>query len=436
MSTSYAPDGMRSAPLEGAVTRRYTLTKAAIRNAAVWLLFFSGFMVFIEPAPFEIAFAIVALVFVTTGLKISLVFLPMIILLILYNIGGGLSLMNVLDETRAIWFVVISAYMALMAIVIACIFSEDTLRRLELMKSGYGLAAVIASICGIMGYFDIAGTFDLFTRYGRAMGPFKDPNVFSTFIILPIVLIIQGFFLGTHKRPVMAGGMLMIMMTGLFLSFSRGAWGVAVAAVLMCVGLSFVTANSGKTRMRIIMIGVLGICLFIILLAIALQFEAIRSTFEVRASLNQDYDQGETGRFGNQRRSIPLLLDLPNGFGPTLFRDIFPEDPHNTFLNAFASYGWLGGLSYLTLIATTMMAGWTMVFKKTPWQREAIAIWSSFFFLMLQGLQIDTDHWRHFYVQLGLTWGLLVASQRYLASRPVYPMPTMEWPGSTSQTGR
>jgi O-Antigen ligase len=436
LSTSLAPDGMRSVPLANPAAGRYTLTKTTIRNAAVWLLFFSGFMVFIEPAPFEIAFALVALIFITTGLKISLVFLPMIVLLILYNIGGGLSLISVLDETRAIWFVVISVYMALMAIIIACIFSEDTLRRLELMKSGYALAAVIASICGIMGYFDIAGTFDLFTRYGRAMGPFKDPNVFSTFIILPIVYIIQGFFLGTHKRPVLAGGMLMVIMAGLFLSFSRGAWGVAAAAVLMCVGLSFITASSGKIRMRIVMIAVLGICLFIILLAIALQFEAIRSTFEVRASLNQDYDQGETGRFGNQRRAIPLLLELPNGFGPTMFRDIFPEDPHNTFLNAFASYGWLGGISYLTLIAITMMAGWALVFKKTPWQREAIAIWSSFFFLMLQGLQIDTDHWRHFYVQLGLTWGLLVASQRYLASQPVFPAPTMEWRVLIGQTDR
>ncbi|MGL4635200.1 MAG: O-antigen ligase family protein, partial [Beijerinckiaceae bacterium] len=362
--------------------------------------------------------------------------LPMISLLILYNIGGGLSLMGVLEETRAIWFVVISVYMALMAIIIACIFSEDTERRLEMMKSGYALAAVVASICGIMGYFNVAGTFDIFTRYGRAMGTFKDPNVFSTFLVLPVVYIIQGYFLGTHKRPIISGGILLIIMAGLFLSFSRGAWGVALAAIMMCIGLTFITASSGKIRMRIVIIAFIGICLFIIMLAIALQFEAIRSTFEVRASLNQDYDKGETGRFGNQKRAIPLLLDLPNGFGPTMFRDIFPEDPHNTFLNAFASYGWLGGISYLTLIFITMVAGWTLVFKKTPWQRDAIAIWSSFFFLMLQGLQIDTDHWRHFYVQLGLTWGLLVASQRYLASQRAYPMPIMEWPVSTGQTGR
>jgi MFS family permease len=411
------------------------LSTRAIRNGAVWLLFASGFLVFIEPAPFEIAFGLVTLVFLMTGLKISILFMPLILLLITYNIGGGFSLMEVAEETRAIWFVVISVYMAVMAIVIAAIFSEDTGRRLALMKSGYTLAAVIASLAGILGYFDVAGTFDYFTRYGRAMGTFKDPNVFSTFIVLPIVLLVQGFFLGTHKRPLLAGAALLILAAGLFLSFSRGAWGVAVGAVALCLLLSFLTAPSVRLRIRIVLISLFGAGLFICLLAAALQFEAIRATFEIRASLDQDYDQGEMGRFGNQRRSIPMLLDLPNGFGPTLFRDIFIEDPHNTFINAFASYGWLGGISYLTLIAVTLLVGWSLVFRKTPWQDDAIAVWSSFFFLILQGMQIDTDHWRHFYVQLGLTWGLMLASLRYEAWRKGVPAPKAEWSASIARTG-
>jgi O-Antigen ligase len=427
LSAATASDGMASG-------RSRTLGTRGLRNAAVWLLFFSGFLVFIEPAPFEIAFCLVALIFVLTGLKISILFLPMILLLVLYNIGGGLSLMVVVDESRAVWFVIISIYMAVMAIIIAAIFSEDTQRRLDLMKSGYALAAVIASIAGIIGYFDVVGTLEYFTRYGRAMGTFKDPNVFGTFIVLPFVYIVQGFFLGTHRRPVIAAGMLLIIVAGLFLSFSRGAWGVAVAALGLCILLTFVTAESGKLRMRIIGISLLGIAAFAVLLVIALQFEAIRETFEVRASLSQDYDSGETGRFGNQRRSIPLLLGEPNGFGPTMFRDIFPEDPHNTFLNAFASYGWLGGISYASLTAVTMLVGWSLVFRKTPWQKDAIAVWSSFFFLMLQGMQIDTDHWRHFYVQLGLTWGLMLASLRYAAWQQAVQAPTAEWSASTAQT--
>jgi O-Antigen ligase len=384
-----------------------------LRKLAVWLLFASGFLVFIEPAPFEIAFLVVTVIFIATGLRFSVFLLPLTLLLTLYNIGGALSLINAIDNPQAVWFVIISAYMAVMGIIIACIFSEDTERRLTWMKHGYLTAGVIASITGIMGYFDILGTFDLFTRYTRAVGTFKDPNVFSTFLVLPIVFATQAIILGTAKRPLLLAVPLLIMITGVFLSFSRGAWGVTVGALMLSVLLSFLTAEANRTRIRIVIIASVGLALLVIMLAVALQFDGIRETFEVRASLDQRYDQGETGRFGNQLRSIPLLLESPNGFGPYNFRDYFIDDPHNTFINAFASYGWLGGLSYLTLIACTLGVGWRLVFKKTPWQRESIAVWSTLFLLILQGMQIDTDHWRHFYVLIGMTWGLMLASLRH-----------------------
>lgn len=405
---------MSAALANGAVgAPRWMLSTRALRNATVWLLFACGFLVFIEPAPFEIAFALMFGVFLLTGLRIALLFLPLILTLILYNVGGALSLMRVAEETPSIWFVTISAYMAVMAIAVACVFAEDTERRLALMKAGSALAAVIASTAGIVGYFDVAGTAELFTLYGRAMGTFKDPNVFSTFLVLPFVVLVQGFVLGTHRRPILMAGALLFVAAGLFLSFSRGAWAVAAGAAALCILLNFVTASSNRVRLRIVAFALAGILLLALLLAVALQFEAIRSTFEIRATLDQGYDQGETGRFGNQRRSLPLLLDQPLGLGPLMFRTYFPEDPHNTFLNAFASYGWLGGFAYMALIAATLAVGWTLVFRPTPWQRDAIAVWSSFFFLILQGLQIDTDHWRHFYVQLGLTWGLMQASLRH-----------------------
>ncbi len=399
-----------------AVRPRLTLSTRSVQGFAIWLLFASSFFVFIEPAPFEIVFGLLLVVFMLTGLRISVMFLPLISLLILYNLGGGMSLMTVADETRAIWFIAISVYMAVMGIVVAAIFSEDVERRLAAMKAGYVFAGVVASVAGIIGYFDVAGLGEYLTRYGRAMGTFKDPNVFSTFLILPLVVLVQGFFLGSHKRPFIAFAALMLISAGLFLSFSRGAWAVAVGATGLCVALSFLTARTNVVRLRIILIALVGIGLFAVLLIVALQFEAIRSTFEVRASLNQEYDVGETGRFGNQIRAIPFLLELPHGFGPTMFREFFPEDPHNTYLNAFSSYGWLGGVAYLALVAATMVVGWRLVFKPTPFQRDAIAIWSCFFFLMLQGLQIDTDHWRHFYLQLGLTWGLMLASLRHGAA--------------------
>ncbi|MGL4240824.1 MAG: O-antigen ligase domain-containing protein, partial [Beijerinckiaceae bacterium] len=220
-----------------AVRPRRVLSTNAVRTFTVWLLFASSFIVFIEPAPFEIAFGLMLAVFMLTGLTISVMFLPLIALLILYNLGGGMSLMLVADETRAIWFIAISVYMAVMGIVVAAIFSEDTERRLKAMKAGYVFAGAVAAMTGIVGYFDIAGSGELLTRYGRAMGTFKDPNVFSTYLILPFVFLVQGFVLGDHTRPIVAFLSLLIISAGLFLSFSRGAWIVAVCALLLCLGL-------------------------------------------------------------------------------------------------------------------------------------------------------------------------------------------------------
>ena len=92
-------------------------------------------------------------------------------------------------------------------------------------------------------------------------------------------------------------------------------------------------------------------------------------------------------------------------------------DPHNVYINAFASYGWLGGIAYLALIASTLLLGWRIVFQRTPWQGWSIPIWAALFPQIIQGLQIDTDHWRHFWLMTGLVWGLAAANERWLKAR-------------------
>ena len=37
---------------------------------------------------------------------------------------------------------------------------------------------------------------------------------------------------------------------------------------------------------------------------------------------------------------------------------------------------------------------------------------------MLQGFQIDIDHWRQLYIMLGAVWGLEAARQRWAAAQP------------------
>ncbi|WP_066474541.1 O-antigen ligase family protein [Bosea sp. WAO] len=386
---------------------RLQISYAAIKRGALWLLTASSGFALIEPSPYEFVFLIALFVFTLTGIRFSQKLLPLAILLLLYNLGGVFSLLPWMDEAPSVRFTAVSVYLMLTAIFFAAIMAEDPLGRLDTLRKGYLFSAWCAGLAGLLGYFDIAGLGSVLALYGRASGTFKDPNVLGPFLVLPIVYALHAVLTG--RIGLVKGFLLMsVPLLALFLTFSRGAWANLAAATLMMTALAFLTSTSSAQRTRIVFLTLVSLMLVVVAMLIALSFENIRSVFEVRASLDQDYDQGVTGRFGNQLRSIPLLLDLPNGFGPLRFRWYFPEDPHNVYINAFASYGWLGGFSFLALTAATCIAGWRIVFRRTPWQGHAIVLWSVLFVTILQGLQIDTDHWRHFYLMLGLVWGLAV----------------------------
>ena len=108
-----------------------------------------------------------------------------------------------------------------------------------------------------------------------------------------------------------------------------------------------------------------------------------------------------------------LALDVPLGIGPMQFSKIFPEDPHNSYLNAFMSGGWLAGVCYPTLVLVSLFYGMRAVFTRTPWQRWTIVVYTFYFTTMAESAIIDSDHWRHAFLILGLLWGLIIASRAY-----------------------
>jgi hypothetical protein len=187
---------------------------------------------------------------------------------------------------------------------------------------------------------------------------------------------------------------------------------VLAFGLVMVIGLNLAVSRSWRERRRIAVVTMLGAAGLVFVGAAALTSPVISTMLEDRAQLIKSYDAGETGRFGNQRRSIPLLLELPNGFGPLQFDKKFTENPHNVYIYAFSSYGWLGGISYFALIALTCVMGWRLVFQRSPWQKDAIGLWCCLFPQIVQGFQIDTDHWRHFWWLFGMVWGLAIMSNR------------------------
>ena len=108
-----------------------------------------------------------------------------------------------------------------------------------------------------------------------------------------------------------------------------------------------------------------------------------------------------------------LALDQPFGIGPLQFSKYFPEDTHNSFLNAFMSGGWLSGACYPALIALTLVFGFRAVFVRTPWQQTTITVFAAFFGVVTESFIIDIDHWRHTFLLIGVMWGLIAAARRH-----------------------
>jgi hypothetical protein len=385
-----------------------------LRTGLLWLTGVSGAFVFIEPSPYEYASLIAIFAFAATGLALRVGIMPLALLLVLYNIGFSVAAISVLDAPKTTIWVATSWYLAATAVFFAALIAEDP-RRLTPLVRGTMVAAALAALAALVGYSQIVPALsDLFLRYGRARGTFNDPNVLGAFLIFPMLVAMGRIFAG-RRGTLSAYALVALFASALLLSFSRGAWAQAAFAALLMMLLSFLTSRSGAERLRIVLIAGVGVALLAGLIVLLLSFENVAALFSQRASFEQDYDLGQFGRFGRHVLGMRLALDHPLGLGPLQFHNLFVEDPHNAFLNAFMSGGWLSGLTYLALMLMTLVLGLRYAFVATPWQRAYLALYCAFAGTFAESLIIDSEHWRHFYLIVGALWGLMLASQRYLA---------------------
>ncbi len=182
------------------------------------------------------------------------------------------------------------------------------------------------------------------------------------------------------------------------------------------LGMMVLTSRSSAERSRIVVTACLAAIVAMLLVAVLLSFDSISEMFQQRASFDQSYDEGRFGRFGRHILGAQMALDLPFGIGPLQFHRYFPEDTHNSYLNAFMSGGWISGLCYPAMVVLTVVLGFRHVFIQVPWQRTYLAIFSAFLGTVGEGFIIDTDHWRHFWLMLGAMWGMFAAAQNHKAS--------------------
>lgn len=390
----------------------------SFRLAALWLMMLGGAFVFAEPSPYEIgALAAIAAFALTGGLRLRAAHGPLLIVLVVYCLGLTIAAIPVLGAPQVIPWVAVSWYLAITMVFFAIVAVDNTEARMRVIVRAWTLAAMIAAVAGIAGYFRLfPGAFDLFTLYGRAKGTFNDPNVFGPFLILPMLVAMQAFLRASPVSWLRAGPVFAVLLIALLLSFSRGAWIHFALSVVVMTGLMILTAETPAQRFRILLVVAAGFVLLIAFVGVLLSIDKVADLMRERASFNQSYDAGPMGRFGRHTYGWQMALDEPLGIGPLQFTRFFPEAPHNVYLNSFMAGGWTGGIAYIVLVGSTLLVGLVAALGRTPWQPFTIAVFATFCGLAFEGQIIDSDHWRHFWVLAGLLWGLAI-TKRVAAAR-------------------
>jgi len=397
--------------LRGAPTQRKSWVHwLALAFVAVTVA--SSGVVLSEPAPVDALTIGLIVLLPTLGL---VAFNPTVIAYFsLWAVAGAAAVLAATlsaDLKLTLTHVGVTLYLYLASVVFAAFVAKSPTRHTELIFKAWTWGALAAAATALAGYFALLpGAYDIFTKFGRASGTFKDPNVLGPFLVVPLLYMLH-VALGRpwHRMllPLLGVGVLGLT---ILVTFSRGAWTNVGVALAVYGYLALLTSNRNRTRIKILALLMAGIILAVGLVAAALSSDTISNQLTERSSLAMTYDTGSEGRFGGQEKAIALIVENPLGIGAEEFvAHHHPEEVHNVYLSVLLNGGWLGGGVYWILVGLTLVLGFRHALKATPTRPLFLIAYASFVAVALEGLVIDTDHWRHFYLLMAIIWGLMGA---------------------------
>lgn len=380
----------------------------------VWVTVATSGLVFSEPAPVDaLMMGLVVLLPVIGLVKMTPVLMLYLSAWLIVAAGGYVASATVPEIHDSVVFTSVSLYLGLASAVFAGFVAKRPEAHARLILNAWMWAAILTAATAVIGYFSLLpGAHELFTKYGRAAGTFKDPNVFGPFLVAPVLYMLHLVINRPLRRMIMPLAIAGIMVLAILLSFSRGAWVNLAVAVLIYGYLAFITAASNRQRVRVVLLGSAGVAVLAGLIAIAAQMDDVADLLRQRATLEQSYDAGPDGRFGGQAKAIGLIAERPLGIGALTFSiEYHHEEVHNVYLSMLLNAGWLGGGVYWLIVAVTVAFGLRHVLLGSETRPLFLIVYAAFLATVFEGMIIDTDHWRHFYLLAGMAWGLMAADK-------------------------
>lgn len=371
-----------------------------------------SFLVMREPAPSDLLFpvAFAAAVFgghVVSPLRFPFPVMATSLAMIAINLAGLLWSEFPVDAAR---YGAITIYMVLLALLLAGVVGRYGWRGARLLTTSYGIAALAAAAIGLGARFDLVPNSHLFFRgdHGlRIKSTFKDPNVFSPFMVGAVLLWLSQL-VGAKRIRLTTVGALGIGVAAVLLAFSRGAWAHLMLSTALYAGMHVLLIRDAASIGRLLRAAVLGAFALIPGIAVLLTQPELLEYFSERLSF-QSYD---SQRFGNQSVAWTLATEYPLGVGPGMWERIPGViATHNVYARVLTENGLFGLVSYLGFCGAFLFAGLRVVMNRGPYANLAAACMAVTLGALGESFIIDTLHWRHFFFFLGLPLGLWLAER-------------------------
>jgi O-antigen ligase len=368
-------------------------------DAAAGLGFLFIGVVYVEPAPPDAIFAVVIAVALVTG-RFRIDRLPMSILallgvFILLNIA---SAVEAVDPQRALVYLIITLYLAVFAVWLTGYLNSA--KRARILVNAYLIGAVVAAAWASLALFVPVPLGDILTVGGeRAKALFEDPNVYGPFLV-PIALILIEELISPRLiryRTATKLLLLFVLMIGLFLSYSRGAWGNFAVAITTMLGVLVLRRGGARRAFAVLIVLVLGGVAVGAVLAVT----GSLGFLEERAKL-QTYD---TQRFAAQRQGIKFGDEHLLGIGPGQFEVRAPVPSHNLYVRSLSEQGYLGLFTVLSLVLTTLVLALSnAAMGRDTYGIGSAALLGAWVGILLESFVIDSNHWRHLWLVAALIW--------------------------------
>ncbi len=387
----------------------------------IWI--FSGGFVIFEPSPYEVTFLLAFAVALAGGLQLRRETLPLLLIVVAFTPFALIAPFFTLyqDVLDGLIFNLVTIFLLITSYFAANFVAQAPHAHMRLIANAYVGIALITSAVGTLAYMGLLPGEEVLLRFGRAKAFFNDPNVYGPFLILPAMFALQRVLLGTGRSSLWNGIAYLVIFIGVFVSFSRGAWGHLAASSLLVFALVFFLEASAREKVRLLLIAIGGLMLLAAAMAVLLSIPVVSDLFTQRFSLTQSYDTGELGRFGRIWYTIDVALSHPWGIGPLEYGYLrVTEQPHNTYLNVALTYGWGGALVYYLLVGSTLAAGAKALVRQSN-RPLLIPVFATFVPMIALSAIIDTDHWRHWFLVTGLVWGVCAASRHATGQRRELP---------------